>query len=654
MKTHGGILLLFLMCPLVLGQSGTHFVFENRVYASYSSWVISYSLELTPYVQHLNTIKEEISLFEQNIQPLIQRPVRNVSLLSKTRFMRDQIANVLQEEVKTFWNEFDTLHSLISEVSLFTQEVQPPLSADRRKRSLIPFVGRALSLLFGVSTEKNVHHLRDSLIQLGDRQEQVVDVLSHSLTLLNKTNAEVQLNRKALLRVMNATSTLQQEFRNLYNELTLNIFPNFLYVHSVARLQGIFNIISATLQQTHLAITNLLFQIQSSAQGKLSPSFIPPSQLVSVLSEVQTDLPPGIHLPYELNRDGLVQYYRNIQPMMITGPRSFHLVMAIPLIHARTEYDIYRTVQVPVPHPQGALGALNILETEYFAISRDHNHFINLKEAEILHCLHGPICKFTTPKLNVGKYPQCIISLYLHDNNRIKTYCSERIIKLSDIPYLEFLFENHWLISTSNPFSLEKQCGGQKETLKIGGVFVLKIETGCSATSEYFDIPLQVAGETHAEKEIKFYAKLEIIKLSPNIWNQSENLKAIFSDSKFNLSDIRQELLNVEDVPLQYLHNLLRHPKSTHIPIKTVSVPAWKERSITFGTLFTILVSIFFMWILFRQKWLCFKRKQENAQVTYVPYDRPDRSIEIKMPEPKSKPATPTSVENAPGSTVGL
>ena len=103
-------------------------------------------------------------------------------------------------------------------------------------------------------------------------------------------------------------------------------------------------------------------------------------------------------------------------------------------------------------------------------MSRDHNHFINLKEAENLHYLHGPICKFTTLKLNVRKYSQCFISLYLHDNNRIRTFCSERILKLSDIPNLEILFENHWLISTFNPFSLEKQCGGQKETFNIEGV----------------------------------------------------------------------------------------------------------------------------------------------------------------------------------------
>ena len=216
-------------------------------------------MELTPYINHLKTIKEDIKLFQEGIQSLLQRLTTNTSLLVKTQFIRQQILKVLQEEVQTFWNEYHTLHSLLQDVSMFAQENEPLLS-DRRKRSIIPFVCRALSLLFGVSTEENVNHLRESLIQMGNRQDQIVDVLSHGLTLFNKTNAEVQLNRNALLRVANATSVLQQGFIGFYNEVYLSLLSNFLYVHTVTRLHGLFNIISSIMRQMHLALTDLLFQ----------------------------------------------------------------------------------------------------------------------------------------------------------------------------------------------------------------------------------------------------------------------------------------------------------------------------------------------------------------------------------------------------------
>ena len=67
-------------------------------------------------------------------------------------------------------------------------------------------------------------------------------------------------------------------------------------------------------------------------------------------------MPADIQLPYPLTNDGLLKYYQYIQPMVVPARNSFHIVMAIPLMHSDMEYEINRAVQVPVPHLQGTLG----------------------------------------------------------------------------------------------------------------------------------------------------------------------------------------------------------------------------------------------------------------------------------------------------------
>ena len=649
------MILPFLLGTTVLAQSGTHFVYENRIYASYSSWVISYSVELAPYLHHLQTIQEEINTFRNDAEIILQRPPTNESVFHQSRHIRFQIMRLLKEETQTFVNEFSTIKSLIHTIKTFTQENEESFFSDRNKRAILPFVGKVMSFLFGVSTVENVNRIRSSLVQLGNRQEQVIDVLATSFSLINKTNQEIHINRQAISRIANATAALQIEFRAFYTQFYMDLFPEFVYVQLISRVHAVFNIISSTMRQFHLSLNNLLLHLQSSLQGKLSPSLIPPSQFVTVLTRVQSELPADIQLPYPLSKDGLLKYYQYIQPMVVPARNSFHIVMAIPLMHSDTEYEIHRAVQVPVPHPQGILGAQNVLETEYFAISRDHNHFINLNVNEVLHCLDGPICKFVTPQLSVMKFPQCIISLYLHDEHRTKTLCKKDIIKMLNVPTIKYLFPHHWLISNARPFSITKHCADKTENIQIQNVEILNVKSGCSAVSDYFTIPLQVSGSTSAEQEIKFYADMEIARLSPNIWNQSKLLGDILLNSTNELLDIPKELPQLQNIPLDYLHAIVNRHRVDPIKVYSdSSLAPWQERSITFGTLLTILAVLFAIGVIIQQKRLCFRKQNEPGPVTYVPYPKPDGSVKFSIPEPLKEPIASVSVPEGLGKTIGL
>ena len=211
----GRISLFFLLTlPFVNAQSGTYFIYENTVYASYSSWVISYSVDLSPYEVHLSGILSEIYGFQDAVKDLLKTSkgsLVNNSRANELRRIRTQINIVLQNEAQQFLEEFNGIHDTLQTIK--TLSISPH---DRPKRSILPAVGNLMSFLFGVSTEENVNRLRKSIINLQHVNDQVVHVVSDSLTLINKSNEEIRINRNALRKITNATSAIQREFQNIW------------------------------------------------------------------------------------------------------------------------------------------------------------------------------------------------------------------------------------------------------------------------------------------------------------------------------------------------------------------------------------------------------------------------------------------------------
>ena len=73
----------------------------------------------------------------------------------------------------------------------------------RQKRSLLPIVGDFASLPFGLSTENNVHKLREAVVELGEINKQIFHVLSESIMLINKSNENIEINRNVLNKIFN-------------------------------------------------------------------------------------------------------------------------------------------------------------------------------------------------------------------------------------------------------------------------------------------------------------------------------------------------------------------------------------------------------------------------------------------------------------------
>ena len=402
------------------------------------------------------------------------------------------------------------------------------------------------------------------------------------------------------------------------------------------------------MQQMQFTLNDLLLQLQTSAQGNLSPSLISPTELISVLTQIQAQLPSNIILPYTPDDEGMLDYYKYLQPSMIATKSGFHVLMAIPLMDKETEYEIYRAVQVPVPNSDLMLGAQYSLESDYFAISRAKTDFVPLSLNEIFHCLDGPICQFSYPPFSVINYPQCIIALFLHDDERTNDVCKKNLIPMSDTPVIKQLFSHKYVISTPISFDMIIACPDGDRSVKIHDIHVFTVDEGCSMTSKYFQLPTQVKGETFVERDVQFSAQMEISKLSVNIWNQTNMANYLFSDSEFDLSKLQQELPKLDKIPIEQMQYILaktyEQNRRTDDYVQPQEMPVWKERSISIGSTSIILIIALFVLFIFRKR--IFRKKPRDLQVVCNKHPRTPLLVKFhKDNKPLNDPSDP---ENDP------
>ena len=108
----------------------------------------------------------------------------------------------------------------------------------RCRRSLLPFLGDALSWLTGTATTKDIHSIKMRINQLIAMQTSQCNTLVHIVSILNVTRYATQVNRHSINNLIDAVHTTSQVINNLYNLATslaasINFNQMILHIRSV-------------------------------------------------------------------------------------------------------------------------------------------------------------------------------------------------------------------------------------------------------------------------------------------------------------------------------------------------------------------------------------------------------------------------------------
>ena len=86
---------------------------------------------------------------------------------------------------------------------------------ERSKRSLLPIVGRAVSLLIGTVSELDLEMIQRSVLDLATNQESIIHNLEQSMTLLNLSRIQIAVNCLAIMDLDDCVKNLDDKIKEL-------------------------------------------------------------------------------------------------------------------------------------------------------------------------------------------------------------------------------------------------------------------------------------------------------------------------------------------------------------------------------------------------------------------------------------------------------
>ena len=104
-------------------------------------------------------------------------------------------------------------------ICLISNQPQP---TTRCRRSLLPFLGTALSWLMGTATTKDICSIRTRINQIIATQFSQCDTLVHIVSILNVTRYATQVNRHSINSLIDAIHSTAQDINNPFQ---CNIIP---------------------------------------------------------------------------------------------------------------------------------------------------------------------------------------------------------------------------------------------------------------------------------------------------------------------------------------------------------------------------------------------------------------------------------------------
>ena len=223
--------MIFMLTPTTNSsrmELGESVIFQPvlQAYPTQHSWITTAHVSLGNLECHWKTFNRQLARTQQLLQSLDQHPSAPTPLLST---LQVELSNI-----QDIYNSGET--TIISAIKLL-QSNQPQTHICCRK-SLLPFLGDALSWLTGTATTKDMHSIKTRINQLITTQASQQETLVHIVSILNVTRYATQVNRHSINALMDAARATSYDINNLYNLTTslatsINFHQLILHIRSV-------------------------------------------------------------------------------------------------------------------------------------------------------------------------------------------------------------------------------------------------------------------------------------------------------------------------------------------------------------------------------------------------------------------------------------
>ena len=259
---------------------------------------------------------------------------------------------------------------------------------------------------------------------------------------------------------------------------------------------------------------HVLEYIDTTTTGTLTPHLIPVPDLQQMLYQIESELPPNMHLP--IPSSDLLHFYRYLRTHVLVEENQFLLLIDVPIQDRAQQIQFYKIINLPVP--VGNYSMKYTMDTKYLGVTYDRTKAKDIPEEQFKLCKEAnrQFCPLTTPLQPLIDPPSCVAALYTKNSREIDHLC-ELTTKTQLELYLPIpLASNVWAI-ISSPFKqlpVTVICPTRPATsIHIPPIHVLRLEPACSAISQHFHLPPKYE-DTHVTMNLSIYnANLDIISI---------------------------------------------------------------------------------------------------------------------------------------------
>ena len=409
-----------------------------------------------------------------------------------------------------------------------------------------------MSQLFGTVSENELDNTNRNIKALAGNQKQIIHDLDISLSVLNLTRMQVSENRRSIMDLIIVVQKLDRKVVNLQQAFSAMFVRLEQFVYTYLQFQMILDEIKQTTQDAMFYLELNMLSMQH-----LSTNTISPKDLRELLIEVESKLPNNFELPRNPRKD-MWYFYKTLTCITYLENNEIRIILKIPLINTRQEYDVYKIHNLPLPVHHVVPNQTDILvkyslETELLMVSKNRETFSLLSESTFQMCnsYHFQFCNPVTAfyQTNVNKF--CVIALFRQNVDDIKALCKQIVVLDQKLPTTKHLSFGIWIVVTNKLLTFTINCQSHESMandIKIMPPFgIIKLNNTCKASNKYLQLPAYFGKHSHFERSDPYQALLKLHNISHfSIWNDSRT-----DFVKLKSMGLPTHLLDLKEIPMR-------------------------------------------------------------------------------------------------------
>ena len=518
----------------------------NEVFINDAKWSVTFVHDLRPFQKLISQIKNDLVHTDEIVKTI-------------TNFYESSNMAGYVETFKSLHIEVDLLTDTYNSVyDNFAEYQSLSLNGHRSQRSLIPIIGQLMSTLFGTVSENDLENINRNIKALAGNQKQIIHDLDVILSVLNLTRMQVSENRRSIMDLIIVVQKLDRKIFDLQQVFSAKFVRLEQFVYTYLRFQMILDEIKQTTQDAVFYLESLKSELNMLSMQHLSTNTISPKDLKELLIEVESKLPNNFELPRNPRKD-IWYFYKTLTSITYLEDNEIRIVLKIPLINTKEEYEVYRIYNLPLPMAtkQTNIMLKYTLETDMLMVSKDRSKFSLLTESAFHMCnsFHYRFCNPETAfyQANINRF--CVVALFMQNQRDIKTFCKQMVILDQKLPLTSYLSYGLWIVVTNVPLTFTINCQSHKPKtydIKTESPFgIIKLNNTCKASNKYLQLPEYFGKHSYFERSDPLQALLKLYNITNfSIWNDSKT-----DFVKLKSLKLPSHLLDLKEIPMQnFLH----------------------------------------------------------------------------------------------------